>query len=1149
MSKGKTKVAFEELRDNFKTPPPGFGVSLFYWWLGDKLTKERMRWQLDKIKDHSVIGLQVCYAHDNKGGRYLGMPFKSDPPQRNEQWWELFNWLVEQGKEDGFAVSLSDYTLCWPGQGDYGDIILEEHPDTVGRELRSIEHKSMAGEEVTIEIPANALTVAAVCEKKGIKDLLPLVLDNKLQWNAEFDCTIVIVYPEKKEYTLDPMNPILGSQVCEKFYQAFLDRNPGEEGKGINYFFSDELMFGVRGNLWNDHFASEFKARKGYDITPYLPALFVEAGDITPKVRLDYYDVIVQLEEEHYFKPLYDWHESRGMTFGGDHGGRGKDITEFGDYFRTQRYNQGPGCDQSFLESDIIKNKVASSISHLYERPRVWLEGFHSSGWGTTSQGLQDAIARNYCMGHNFLSIHGFYYSTYGGWWEWAPPCNTFRMPYWNDLKHLLKATERLSYLLSRGVHCCDVAVIYPVAAVEGGYDGEKSVDTAFECVETLYKNGIDVDFIDFESIDRAAIKDKRLEVGGEKYQIIVIPSMKTVRHSMIEKLLEFKKSGGIVINVGSLPEYSDRKGANDAELFNIVKELSADSTLVLEKPEDVVPLVKRLIRLDFNPDYSGSDIYINHRQIDDLDLYMVYGVPKGTRCYFRTQGKVSLWNPYDGLTYGIDDAQQAIRGTYVRLPLDKSEFQILIFDKSGTSADLPIEKLIPNKEEATEVIKLDNKWDFELVPCLDNRYGDFYLPASNELVGPWIYRLSYCESNNDELPDEKDYNQSTLYTHGPYFLHKGRFTSEDEYNQAVESALKGELSSFEDYIFSMRYGVESDPGEQGFHGLKTRITDDFLIIGERQENWMTRVWYENFPGSFGEVFYTNVYADEPIKANILTGDLKPDSLYVNGVKVENLNNGVFLNKGFNSVVIGYKNPGRTHLIFTTGDLEPQNYPLSMKWYNQENVLEFSSFGYKAPRYCYFRYMSPPALERMEIPTDLKLKVWVEGREVTAINREKGICTVTLDKVNPYSCEVVIRVEYSGGSLRGAVFNGPIKLKCGKGIIESGDWSEIDGLRGYSGGARYFKTINLTKEQLDKQIVIELEDVVSTVSLYVNDRYAGTKVAPSWHFDISDFVVEGENKICFEVYNTLSNHYDSIPTNYRGSLKSGLIGDTKVYII
>lgn len=203
------------------------------------------------------------------------------------------------------------------------------------------------------------------------------------------------------------------------------------------------------------------------------------------------------------------------MTFGCDHGGRGQDVTEFGDYFRTMKWNQGPGNDQPHLASNIIKSKVSSSIAHLYQRPRVWLEGFYSSGWQTSGADVADAVFRNFGLGHNLLSLHGLYYSTHGSMWEWAPPCNHYHMPYWSQMGTLLECTRRLSYVLSQGVHRCDAAVIYPVAAVEADEEqGKQAVAAAFEMGRTLYRGGIDFDFIDFESVERAGTKNGKLCVA-----------------------------------------------------------------------------------------------------------------------------------------------------------------------------------------------------------------------------------------------------------------------------------------------------------------------------------------------------------------------------------------------------------------------------------------------------------------------------------------------------------------------------------------------------------------------------------------------------------------------------------------------------------
>ena len=314
------------------------------------------------------------------------------------------------------------------------------------------------------------------------------------------------------------------------------------------------------------------------------------------------------------------------------------DAAEFGDYFRTQRWNQGPGCDQPNLQKNIIKNKVASSIAHMYERPRVWLEGFHSSGWDTSSGALADAIFANYVQGQNLLSLHGLYYSTPGGWWEWAPPCNRFRMPYWKEMDKLLKCTERLSYILSQGYHCADVAILYPVEPVIAG-NGKTAVNCAFKLGEDLYNQGIDFDFMDYESLKRATVENGKLCVSGESFKILVIPNMETIRSTSIRKAVEFQKAGGIVICADQLPKATEQ-GILDNELNSLVNELSVTSM------SSIVSYIDNVTKRDFEiTEGEINQPNIMHRKIGKRNLYAVYNVDKNSKCYFRAHGSAELWD------------------------------------------------------------------------------------------------------------------------------------------------------------------------------------------------------------------------------------------------------------------------------------------------------------------------------------------------------------------------------------------------------------------------------------------------------------------------------------------------------------------------
>ena len=737
----------------FVNPPKGYGEVPFYWWQGDTLTHERLLWQLDQLTGKGISSLQINYSHLDHGGLIYGLSRPSKPALFTDAWWDLFKWFSAEAGKRGMTVSLSDYTLGI-GQGFSMDEAISQNPSLNGSLLK--QYTTILTGSGNAKLPVNLLTLTAIRLKPDSSlvietrtDLLPNVKSNNLSYNfSDGLWQVTGVFSEQLIPSFDPMNPQSGKAYNQYFFGKFEKALPGQDNNALNFFFSDELNFRVNGNLWNNSFAEEFRKQKGYDIVPYLDALFENIGTITPKIRLDYNDVIVNLSEENFFKPVYQWHKDRGMIFGCDHGGRGKDVAEFGDYFRTQRWNQGPGSDQPNLSKDIIKAKVASSIAHLYNRPRVWLEGFHSSGWGTSSADVTEAIFANFVAGYNLLSFHGLYYGTPGGWWEWAPPDNHFRMPYWKQIDPLMKCIQRLSYLLSQGYHKCDVAVIYPTESVVAGMEGERSVNTAFKAGENLYDKGIDFDFIDFESIARAEIVNHELYVSGEKYKVLIVPSMKAIRYSSLKKIEQFKNGGGIIVNIGSLPEATEKSGINDKDITELVNAIFSGNKDIIQC--DDIKALPTVISEKYDSDFKVlSDLkerpYVMHRVIGKRDIYALYNFPSGSRCFFRASGQVQLWDPWNGEIGDLSEfAKRTSAGTEIKLPLSEKEIQIIVFSQEESKTNYMVEK-----DHIIKEISPDNKWEFELKPSLDNKWGDFQLPAGNELLGAQVRQMHFKENTN----------------------------------------------------------------------------------------------------------------------------------------------------------------------------------------------------------------------------------------------------------------------------------------------------------------------------------------------------------------------------------------------------------------
>ena len=1052
-----------DARPGFQQPPPGFGLVPFFWWLGDPLTQDRLTWILDQRAGMGVSGYQINYAHSDKGGRSYGLTLPSEPPLFSEKWWELTGSFMQEAKKQGAGISLSDYTLGF-GQGWSVDELLREHPEVTGMKLRMNKDGTVTADPVP--------------------------------------------------WSINPMHPRSGQWYAEKFFGQFDRRLPGEGGRGLNFFFSDELGFGVSGHLWSTQFPGEFQKRKGYDITPELPALFKDIGPRTPKIRLDYNDVLVALSEEGFFKPVFEWHQERGMIMGCDHGGRGRNVVEFGDYFRTQRWNQGPGSDQPSLGKNLIKAKVAASIAHLYQRPRVWLEGFYGSGWGTSSADLVDATFANYAMGYNLLGLHGMYYSTHGGWWEWAAPDNTFRMPYWKHLRGFMDCVQRLSYLLSQGHHRCDVAIVYPVAAMEAGMDGPQAVQTAFTTGEQLYSQGVDFDFMDFESLARATVVGQELHVSGEIYRVLVLPAMKAVRHSTLQKAIEFHRAGGIVVALGALPEASDRAGRDDPEVAALVKELFPAG-----------PTKDLFTRLPAR-DYVGPG-NIQHRKIGPRDLYAIYNAPSGTECFFRATGQVEVWDPWTGTTRPLAVTTQTAAGTKLKLPLTEKEIQLIVFSP-GQDALRAASEISDLKSE----IPLAGEWEFELQPTSDNRFGDFHWPPTPALIGAEVRQLWYCEGDRPDGPWRK-----VTCSFGPQF---------------VQSATLPPASDSKPYEFSWRWGIENDPGHQGYHGLKAEVHDEFLAVGKAKENrrHMPNVVSYEADGT-GTYFSTHVVAPRDMIAHALTGAIPPDQLRLNGELVTG--RALKLKAGANPLVLHYTKPGRTYFVVSSAPApapapsepalagaQPKFQPsdLAMTWSTNPHLLPFDVRAPKAKPVGWYRFVSPPGLRALTLTARGHVQAWAEGTPLTPSGNGK----LTLPQPAAHPITVLLRIEQERGCYGGAALPEPIKLDCGPGMIALGDWSQNEGLNTYSGGAWYRKNFSLNEAQARGQVSIDLGSVVASAEVRVNGQLVGIRVAPPWMLDVSKSIKPGPNRIEVFVCNTLANHYVTVPTRYRGATVSGLLG-------
>ena len=234
---------------------------------------------------------------------------------------------------------------------------------------------------------------------------------------------------------------------------------------------------------------------------------------------------------------------------------------------------------------------------------------------------------------------------------------------------------------------------------------------------------------------------------------------------------------------------------------------------------------------------------YVMHRIIGKRDVYALYNLPEGTRCFFRSKGSAELWDPWNGTVSSLSSfAVETDEGTEITLPLTSKEIQIVVIDPENTGTE--------NKIALRKIVKeyvLDDKWEFELKPSLDNRWGDFELPPSDRFIGAEVRELFL--SDNEEYSGEKvSFDESwkrIACGFGPQFLKLGplsQLPSDQEIQNfsgkkgGEEVLIFGKKYTWNNYSFSWQIGVEGDYGHQGYHGLKGEMYDNFIRLGALED-------------------------------------------------------------------------------------------------------------------------------------------------------------------------------------------------------------------------------------------------------------------------------------------------------------------------
>ncbi|MCA9411432.1 MAG: hypothetical protein KC944_09495, partial [Candidatus Omnitrophica bacterium] len=514
----------------------------------------------------------------------------------------------------------------------------------------------------------------------------------------------------------------------------------GEEfGKTVDSFFCDsfEVSLVPNGIYWSTGLMEEFATRKGYDLTPYLPAVWQDMGEITPKIRYDVNEFLHEMGLEAFFDPFIDWCEEHGIK------GRIQPYGFTTDNIEAAGRTHIPEMEITAGEKDAVPwfdtrigpKKYVSSGAHLYGRNIVTTEAYTYLHWRpfrSTLEELKIASDIYFRTGCNKIYHHGYVFHPERDI-SLAPSSDSaMRIDptnvWWDYYPHLSSYLARCCHLLRQGHFTADIAVYSPLANqwtkdVLNARRWTRDFDWG-SLGKLLVANGYDFDLLNDDTLqNRATVEDQQIWVGDLGYKIILLPNIEAAPLETLQFIEQFVREGGVAIALERVPDQSVGLAdweEKDEEVRDLVEPLFTDPigrdgvgerevgrgwTYYIKKVIDrsdvldwrssaLDPFIKVLrhhVRPDFGIDFARAGIRENngltfvHRVVGDSDLYFVTNIqdrPSELPITFRVEGKVpSIWNPYNGEVHRLFEYKIMREGTEIPLRLAPYESTFIFFD------------------------------------------------------------------------------------------------------------------------------------------------------------------------------------------------------------------------------------------------------------------------------------------------------------------------------------------------------------------------------------------------------------------------------------------------------------------------------------
>ena len=693
---------------NFTTPPMEMGILPFWFWNGEMDEKE-MEWQLKEYKAKGITGL---FIHGRFG---LKVPYVSDA------WFEKVKVAVKLAKEIGIDVWVYD-EMNWPsGTAERKVPTLYPHLTQKYLELvaLNVDGPLFTFLEATDNRYVNtgdSYPIAAFgCTEEEyqteIRNLIDLTqnlsFERVIPWEAPAGKWRLLYFLEKEvPYYIDTLNPESTNRFIELTHERYKTAVGEDFGSTVPGFYTDEPAMhyyhvGIDNFVvpWSSRMFKIFRERRGYDLRPFLPALYANMGGKTARIRYDFWRTLTEQYAETYFKRIHDWCEENGVIFTGhllfEEWIRMHARCE-GNLFKYLQHMHLIGVDHLYPKigteqepDQHVALKIASSAAHHFGSTRLLCESMGGAYWDCTLQRMKWIANWEYVLGVNLFNNHGYHYSIEGERKRDWPPSQFYHHTWWDYYPQFTTYMARLSHILSGGKHVAKLLVLYPLTSIWTNYVPQQrnAVGNVIEgdfnyLADTLLRLHYDFDYADEDTLAGAALEKGLIKIRDESFSVLILPPVTHLKRKTFETIRQFVKQGGTVIADTLLPceflesekdgaptQVSKLFGADPLEVLEEFQHGGSTNVKIIRKygkgkayflkgkglSQSGRKELQRVLEACVEPDVtiSNGDVFYLHRQKDGHDIYFLVNTSQeprnGVRVTFEQVGRPELWDANTG--------------------------------------------------------------------------------------------------------------------------------------------------------------------------------------------------------------------------------------------------------------------------------------------------------------------------------------------------------------------------------------------------------------------------------------------------------------------------------------------------------------------